>query len=67
MCAEVRVVVDAGGNLGMRQLHQQRASTSQQEDVLAVYAPRDRMLLEQPGPQAVAFAISALNPSTNGL
>ena len=37
--AEIRVLVDARGDLGVRQLHQQRAAATKQEDVLAVDSP----------------------------
>jgi hypothetical protein len=65
--AEVRVLVHSRRHLGMRQLHQQRSPSSKQKDVLAVDPQRDRVLFEKPGPQAVAFAISALKSSTSGL
>jgi hypothetical protein len=51
----------------MRQLHQERAPTTQQKDVLAVDPPRDRALVEQPRSQAAALAISELIVSNIGL
>jgi hypothetical protein len=38
------MIVDPGRHLGVRQLHQQRASTTQQEDVLAADTPGDRIV-----------------------
>ena len=39
MGAEIRMFVDARGDLGMRKLHQQGAAATQQENVLAVHPP----------------------------
>jgi hypothetical protein len=44
MSAEVRMIVDPRRHLGVRQLHQQRAPTTQQEDVLAADAPGYRIV-----------------------
>jgi hypothetical protein len=61
------MLVDAGRDHGMRQLHQQRTPASQQEDVLAVDPPRDRVLVEEARSQAAALAISELIASNIGL
>lgn len=41
------MLVDSRRNLGMRQLHEQGPSSSQEEDVLAVHPPGDGAFFEQ--------------------
>ncbi len=62
MSAEVRMIVDPRRHLGVRQLHQQRTPTTQQEDVLAADAPGYRIVSVKAG-QVVALSISALKSS----
>src|SRR5258708_35281946 len=52
MLAKIRMLVAPRRHLRMCQLHQQGASATQQQDVLAVDPPRDRVLFEKTWPQA---------------
>src|SRR6266850_816439 len=64
--AKVRMLIHTGGDFGMRDLHEQRATASEQEDVLAVYAPGDRVLREQAGPHHAILLTWARSSSRSG-